>query len=161
MPDTPEPAYNPTETILAFDFGLRRIGVAVGQTITGSASPLRVVSNGDRGPDFDTISALIDEWRPARLIVGLPMHADGSPGEMQSHVEEFVRELWRYQLPTDTVDERYTSLEAEAALKTARAAGSRGRVSRDAIDSAAAVFIAERYLASRLSAEGIQTGLTK
>lgn len=150
MPVTPETDYSPTETVLAFDFGLRRIGVAVGQTITASASPLRVVSNGERGPDFDSISALIDEWRPARLIVGLPLHADGSPGEMQSHVQEFVRELWRYQLPIDTVDERYTSLEAEAALKNARAAGTRGRISKEAIDSAAAVFIAERYLADRL-----------
>jgi putative Holliday junction resolvase len=154
MPDTPESSYSATETILAFDFGLRRIGVAVGQTITGSASPLRVVVNSDRGPDFDSITALIDEWRPARLVVGLPLHADGSPGEMQSHVENFVRELWRYQLPIDTVDERYTSLEAEAALKNARAAGSRGRISREAIDSAAAVFIAERYLTNRLSAAG-------
>ena len=116
MPDTPESSYSATETILAFDFGLRRIGVAVGQTITGSASPLRVVVNSDRGPDFDSITALIDEWRPARLVVGLPLHADGSPGEMQSHVENFVRELWRYQLPIDTVDERYTSLEAEDLL---------------------------------------------
>jgi putative Holliday junction resolvase len=154
MPDTPEADYSSTETILAIDYGLRRIGLAVGQTITGSASPLCVVKNGDRGPDFDTISTLIDEWRPARLIVGLPLHADGSPGEMQSHVEEFIRELWRYQLPVETVDERYTSLEAEAALKNARAAGSRGRISKEAIDSAAAVFIAERYLASRLSATG-------
>ncbi len=152
MPVTRKADYSPTETILAFDFGLRRIGIAVGQTITGSASPLRVISNGDGGPEFDTISMLIDEWRPARLIVGLPLHADGSPGEMQSHVEEFVRELWRYQLPVETVDERYTSLEAEAALKNARAAGSRGRISKETIDSAAAVFIAERYLASRLSA---------
>ena len=151
MPDTPEADYSSTETILAFDFGLRRIGLAVGQTITGSASPLRTVTNGERGPDFDTISTLVDEWQPARLIVGLPLHADGTPGEMQAHVEKFVRELWRYQLPVDTVDERYTSLEAEAALKNARAAGSRGRISKEAIDSAAAVFIAERYLASRLS----------
>jgi len=143
MPDTPEADYSSTETILAFDFGLRRVGLAVGQTIT--------VTNGERGPDFDTISMLVDEWQPARLIVGLPLHADGTPGEMQAHVEKFIRELWRYQLPVDTVDERYTSLEAEAALKNARAAGSRGRISKEAIDSAAAVFIAERYLASRLS----------
>ena len=154
MPATPESDFGSTETILAFDFGLRRIGVAVGQTITGSASPLRIVTNADGGPDFKSISTLVDEWRPARLIVGLPMHADGSPGELQSHVEEFVRELWRYKLPVDTIDERYTSLEAEAALKNARAAGSRGRISKETIDSAAAVFIAERYLASRLSAAG-------
>jgi putative Holliday junction resolvase len=149
MPATPEHAAGPPETILAFDFGLRRIGVAVGQTITGSASPLGVVSNGDNGPDFDAISALINEWRPSRLIVGLPLHADGSPGEMQSHVESFIRELWRYQLQVDTVDERYTSLEAESVLKNARASGSRGRISREMIDSAAAVFIAERFLSGQ------------
>ncbi len=68
---------------------------------------------------------------------------------MQAHVEEFVRELWRYNLDVDTVDERYTSIEAEEALKKARAAGSRGRVSKEAIDSAAAVFIAERFLSGQ------------
>lgn len=149
MPDTPERVSAEPETILAFDFGLRRIGVAVGQTVTASASPLGVVSNGDQGPDYDAISRLVKEWRPSRLIVGMPLHADGSPGEMQAHVERFVRELWRYQLKIDTVDERYTSLEAEATLKKARAAGSRGRISREMIDSAAAVFIAERFLSGR------------
>ena len=125
-----EHSYVPTtdrkpETILAFDFGLRRIGIAVGQSVTSSASPLGVVTNSEDGPDFDAISRLIDEWRPARLIVGLPMHSDGEPGEMQAHVEEFVRDLWRYNLKVDTVDERYTSLEAEEALKNARASGTR------------------------------------
>jgi len=149
MPDTPDTAGGRPETILAFDFGLRRIGVAVGQSVTASASPLGVVANSSSGPDFDTISKMIDEWRPSRLIVGLPMHADGSPGEMQSHVNDFVRELLRYQLKIDTVDERYTSVEAEAVLKNARASGSRGRISKEMIDSAAAVFIAERFLTSR------------
>lgn len=142
MPDTPE-------TILAFDFGLRRIGIAVGQSVTASASPLGVVANSADGPDFAAISKIVHEWRPARLIVGLPMHADGTPGEMQAHVEDFVRELQRYQLTIDTVDERYTSREAEAVLKKARASGSRGRISREMIDSAAAVFIAERFLTGR------------
>ena len=142
MPDTPE-------TILAFDFGLRRIGIAVGQSVTASASPLGVVANSENGPDFDAISKIVSEWRPSRLIVGLPMHADGTPGEMQAHVEEFVRELQRYQLKIDTVDERYTSREAEAVLKKARASGSRGRISKEMIDSAAAVFIAERFLTGR------------
>jgi len=149
MPDTPDSNQAIPETILAFDYGLRRIGVAVGQSVTASASPLGVVVNTDKGPDFDAISAMIDEWRPSRLIVGLPMHADGQPGEMQAHVEEFVRDLWRYQIKVDTVDERYTSLEAEEALKNARASGARGRISREAIDSAAAVFIAERFLTGR------------
>ncbi len=149
MPATPDSSRSAPETILAFDFGLRRIGVAVGQSVTASANPLGVVANGDNGPDFDAIARLIDEWRPARLVVGMPLHADGEPGEMQAHVEEFVRELWRFQLPVDTIDERYTSIQAEEALKQARASGTRGRITREMIDSAAAVFIAERFLMDR------------
>lgn len=149
MPDTPDSNHSGPETILAFDFGLRRIGVAVGQSVTASANPLGVVGNGENGPDFDVITRLIDEWRPSRLVVGMPLRADGQPGEMQAHVEEFVRELWRYQLAVDTVDERYTSVEAEEALQHARASGTRGRITRESIDSAAAVFIAERFLKDR------------
>lgn len=147
MPDTPD-ATAP-QTILAFDFGMRRIGVAVGQDVTGSASPLGVVANGGDGADHSRIKELIGEWRPASLVVGLPAHADGSASPMQTLVLQFVAELDRYGLPVTTVDERYTSLEAEAGLKNARAAGQRRRISREAIDSAAAVLIAERYLAGR------------
>lgn len=135
-------------TILAFDFGLRRIGVAVGQDVTGSASPLGTVANRDNVIDHDRIAALIGEWRPTGLVVGMPAHADGSPSEMQEPVNDFIRQLERYALPIDTVDERYTSIEAERVLKEARAAGTRGRISKDMIDSAAAVFIAERFLSS-------------
>jgi putative Holliday junction resolvase len=135
-------------TILAFDFGFRRIGVAVGQSVTGSASPLAVVANRDTGIDHDAIAALIREWRPSRLVVGMPAHADGSDSDMQQPVLAFIDELRRYDLPITTVDERYTSVEAERVLKEARAAGTRGRISKEDIDSAAAVFIAERYLAS-------------
>jgi putative Holliday junction resolvase len=149
MPATPKRESVRPETILAFDFGLRRIGVAVGQTVTASASPLCVVANSEKGPDFEAISRLIDEWRPSRLIVGWPLHADGSPSELQLQIDDFVRELWRYQLKVDKVDERHTSIEAENALKNARAGGSRGRISKETIDSAAAVFIAERFLTGR------------
>ncbi|MGB5721500.1 MAG: Holliday junction resolvase RuvX, partial [Woeseiaceae bacterium] len=92
---------------------------------------------------------LINEWRPTQLVVGMPSHADGSPSDMQEPVNAFIEELARYDLPVDTIDERYTSIEAEGVLKQARAAGTRGRISKDMIDSAAAVFIAERYLANR------------
>ena len=136
-------------TILAFDFGLRRIGVAVGQDITGSASPLGVVANRENGVDHEAVAALIKEWRPTGLVVGMPTHADGSPSDMQEPVEAFIEELQRYELAVDTVDERYTSVAAEQVLKEARAAGTRGRISKEMIDSAAAVFIAERYLSSR------------
>ena len=136
-------------TILAFDFGLRRIGVAVGQDITGSASPLGVVANRDNNIDFDAIDKLVKEWRPTMLVVGMPSHADGSPSEMQVPVKAFIKSLERYELDIDTVDERYTSVEAERVLKEARQQGSRGRISKEMIDSAAAVFIAERYLGNR------------
>jgi putative Holliday junction resolvase len=147
MSDTPD--VNGPETILAFDYGRRRIGVAVGQTITASASPLGVVSNDFSGPDQAKISALIKEWRPNRLVVGMPAHADGSASDMQNYVNQFIEILTVYDLAVETVDERYTSVEAEAALKNARAAGTRGRISKEEIDSAAAVLIAERYLAAR------------
>ena len=135
-------------TILAFDFGLRRIGVAVGQDVTGSASPLGIVANRSTGVDQEKISALLAEWRPTQLVVGMPAHADGSPSDIQEHVDAFIKELEAHGLPVETVDERYTSVEAERVLKDARQAGTRGRISKDQIDSAAAVFIAERYLAS-------------
>lgn len=143
MPGTPE-------TIIAFDYGLRRIGVAVGQQVTDSASPLETVGNGDSGPDWERITAIVGEWRPQRLIVGIPMHADGSPSDLDDVVREFIAELGRFELPVATVDERYTSVEAEARLKSQREEGLRGRISKEAIDCAAATFIAERWLKNEL-----------
>jgi putative Holliday junction resolvase len=141
MPERSSP-----ETIIAFDFGLRRIGVAVGQDVTGSASPLGVVSNGENGPDLDRIAALLKEWRPNRLVVGMPLHIDDSPGDLEPTIRNFVAELERFELPIDRVDERHTSQEAAQELKNARQAGSKGRIKKEHIDSAAAVLIAERYL---------------
>jgi putative Holliday junction resolvase len=136
------------ETSLAFDYGQRRIGVAVGQTITASASPLGIVNNDYSGPDNEKIAALIKEWQPSRLVVGMPAHADGSASDMQNYVNQFIETLAVFELEIDTVDERFTSVEAEAQLKAARAAGARGRITKESIDSAAAVLIAERYLAA-------------
>jgi putative Holliday junction resolvase len=147
MPDTPDRQARRPETILAFDFGLRRIGVAVGQSVTQSASPVGAVTCKDGAPDLNKIDVLVAEWRPARLVVGMPTHADGSPSEMQQHVKTFIALLDRYALPVDTIDERYTSLEAGATLKNARAAGTRGRIRKEDVDAAAAVLIAERFLA--------------
>jgi putative Holliday junction resolvase len=145
MPGMPE-AQGP-ETILAFDYGRRRIGVAVGQTITASASPLGIISNDFAGPDTEKFAALIREWRPSRLVVGMPAHADGSASDMQDFVNQFIAMLRTFDLPVEPVDERYTSIEAESELKDARARGVRGRISKQDIDSTAAVLIAERYLA--------------
>jgi putative Holliday junction resolvase len=146
MPVTPE--LSAPRIILAFDFGLRRIGVAIGQDITGSASPLGTVNNRDDGVDHVAIAALIKEWGPSGIVVGMPSHADGSPSDLQESIDAFILELQRYGIRVDTVDERHTSVEAKQALKQARAAGTRGRISKEMIDSAAAVFIAERYLSS-------------
>ena len=139
MPGTPE-------TILAFDFGLRRIGVAVGQQVTASANPLAVVQNGENGPDWSAIGQLIREWQPARIIVGMPTFADGSPSEISNQVKGFIGELARFDPPVETEDERYSSLEAEQLLKSERALGLRGRIRKEMIDSAAATLIAERWL---------------
>ena len=140
MPDTPE-------TILAFDFGLRRIGVAVGQRITASATPLCVVRNGDAGPDWDTIAELVRDWTPARIVVGMPVNADDTPSRITRRVQDFVSELARFSLPVETEDERYSSREAGALLKAGRAGGRRRRIGKGDIDSAVAMLIAERWLA--------------
>ena len=134
------------ETILAFDFGLRRIGVAVGQQVTASANPLAVIRNSDYGPDWTAIDKLVREWQPARIIVGMPFHADGSPSEIAAKVRGFIAELARFERPVETEDERYSSLEAEELLKSERALGLRGRIKKEMIDSAAATLIAERWL---------------
>jgi putative Holliday junction resolvase len=139
MPGTPE-------TIIAFDFGLRRIGVAVGQQVTGSASPLTVVSNREAGPDWDRIGTIIKEWQPQRLIVGMPAHADGSPTAIDAAVRSFITDLGRFSLPVAAVDERHTSVEAQAALKAQRGKGLRGRIRKEMIDAGAAALIAERWL---------------
>ena len=134
------------ETIIAFDFGLRRIGVAVGQEVTCSASPLNAVTNGERGPDWQQITHLIKEWGPDRLIVGMPMHADGSPADIADAVYDFIEMLGRFELTVELIDERYTSVEAAALLKSQRAEGLRGRFRKEMIDSVAAAVIAERWL---------------
>ena len=134
------------ETILAFDFGLRRIGVAVGQQVTGSANPLGIVHNGDSGPDWDRITRLYEEWRPARIIVGMPSHANGSRATIADDVDRFIEALGRFQLPVETVDERFTSTEAAAMLKSERAMGRRKRIKKELLDSTSAVLIAESWL---------------
>ena len=141
MPGTPDIP----ETIVAFDFGLRRIGVAVGQEVTASANPIAAIRNTDAGPDWQAIEGIVGEWRPARLVVGMPLHEDGSPSEMGVHIRAFIAGLGRFDLPIEQVDERYSSLEAGKLMKTERAAGLRGRIRKEAIDSMAAALIAQRW----------------
>lgn len=144
MPGTPESTQG--LTLLSFDFGYRRIGVAVGQRITDSASPIGSARNGAGGPDWQQIGRWITEWRPGQLVVGMPYHTDGSRSEMSVGVEAFIVALGRYELPVNSVDERYSSLEAEERLRQARAAGTQPRIRKETVDAAAAVLIAERWM---------------
>jgi putative Holliday junction resolvase len=143
MPGTPE---QKPETVIAFDFGLRRIGVAVGQQITRSASALGVVGNSTAGPDWQAIERIIADWQPARLIVGLPSHPDGTPSKLTDRVTQFMQDLRRYGRPVESTDENYSSREASQLLAAQRAQGLRRRVQKENIDSTAAVLIAERWL---------------
>ena len=139
----------PLQTFLGFDFGLKRIGVAVGQSVTGSATPLGVVAVKDGEPDWRRLDRLLEEWRPGTLVVGLPYNMDESEQDMTHKARDFARRLEeRYTLPVHTVDERLSSREAEARLKERRQQGRR-RVSRADIDGAAACVILESWFNSQ------------
>jgi len=138
----------PPQTIIAFDFGLKRIGVATGDTITSTAAPRPAVSVFDSGPDWTSIEREIKALQPQLLVVGVPYNADGSPGKLTTSARGFATALeHRFGLPVKHVDERFSSLEASEVLKRGRASGERRRrVQREHIDSAAAAIILERWL---------------
>jgi putative Holliday junction resolvase len=144
---------NPPYLVLAFDFGLRRIGIATGDTLTATATPRTAIQVTQNGPDWSTIEHLVRELHPRLLIVGEPYNADGSRGSMAPAARRFAAELERrIRLPVNMVDERWSSLEASAALKARRASGERRRrVRREDIDSAAAAVILERWFAGERS----------
>ena len=97
-------------TLLAFDFGLKRIGVAVGNTLIRQAQPLHVIDEATNDGKFDAISQLIAEWQPQRVIVGLPLHPDGAEHEMSVRCRRFANQIHgRFGVETVLVDERYTS----------------------------------------------------
>jgi putative Holliday junction resolvase len=134
----------PDATVLAFDFGMRRIGVAVGNTVTRIAHPLATIDDHDPGRRFDAIAALVDEWQPGRLIVGLPVHADGAEHEMTAKARAFAHELGRrFSLPVALEDERHTS---EVARDTLTAAGRGARRDRALRDQVAAQIILQAWL---------------
>jgi putative Holliday junction resolvase len=120
-------------TVLAFDFGTRRIGVAVGNTILRTAQALATIDDERTDARFARIAALVDEWRPGLLVVGIPVHADGTDHAMTERARRFARQLeGRFRLPVAHADERYTTEEAAAQL-AARRSGRRGRDERDAL----------------------------
>ena len=103
--------------VLAFDFGTQRIGIAVGQSITHTASPLPALKAHDGIPNWDQIAALISEWQPQQLLVGLPLNMDGSESEMSARAKKFANRLQgRFGLPVELWDERLSSFEARGEM---------------------------------------------
>ena len=138
---------DPILRILAFDFGLRRIGIATGDTLTGTAAPRPAAAARAGEPDWEAIGREMRAFNPGRAVVGAPYNADGTAGALLPHARRFASEIKRrFALPVSLVDERFSSLEATEALKTRRARGERGRLRRTDIDSAAAAVILERWL---------------
>ena len=136
-------------TVIAFDFGLKRIGLAAGDTLTATAGPRPAITVLPSGPDWTSIERELRSLHPRILVVGAPYNADGTPGAMAPAARRFASELeQRFGLPVNMVDERWSSLEANEALKARRASGERRRrIRREDIDSAAAAVILERWFA--------------
>ena len=134
-------------TLLAFDFGTRRIGVAVGNTLTRAARPLTTIDAQAAEARYEAVAALVREWRPGRLIVGLPTHADGTPHAMTARARAFATAIGkRHALPVDLVDERWTS---EVARDELAAAGRGGRTGRALRDETAAQIILQAWFDER------------
>ena len=130
-------------TFLAFDFGTKRIGIAVGNNISGTARPLSTINDETTDVRFSTIAALLKEWQPVALVVGLPCNDDGTPHEMTALCRRFANRLkGRFDLPTILVDERYTSAAASSALDDE---GIHGRKQKSLIDQYAAQQILQAY----------------
>ncbi len=127
--------------LLGFDYGKKRIGVAVGQTLTRTATPLTTITVHNGRPDWETITRLLAEWKPLALVVGHPCNMDGSEHELTKAARRFGNQLaGRYNLPVHSVDERLTSFEAEMELR------SEGRRGKQAIDPVAARLILQTWL---------------
>jgi len=127
---------SPARQFLAFDFGLRRVGVASGNTLLGRGEPLKTLA-AEGEARFAAIARLIAEWQPDALVVGVPFHPDGAAHDNTARARRFARQLHgRFRLPVHEVDERYTTVEAQS------------QGARDA-DAAAAALILDQFLAAR------------
>lgn len=141
------------QILLGIDFGLRRIGLAVGDTVTRRARPRPALwvpaGRSAADPEFARIALELRDSGATRIVVGCPYNSDGSPGTLARQATQFAEALaQRSRLPIERVDERYSSIEATEALRAMRADGSRrGRIAKADIDSVAAALILERWMA--------------
>jgi len=134
-----------SRTVMAFDFGLRHIGVAIGNCLLDTTQPLNILKAKDGVPEWRLLEDLVEEWRPALLVVGEPLHMDGSGSELSAQANKFARRLHgRLGLEVVMVDERLSSFEAK---HTSREQGHRGDFKRQPVDSLAAELILRSWLA--------------
>ncbi len=133
--------------ILAFDFGMKRIGVAVGQTISSHARPLNTLYVQKGRPNWDDIKRLIDQWRADTLVVGLPLNLEGAEQGMTHATRHFIKQLKKhFKLPTYEVDERLTTIEAREQLFSS---GGYKKLKKTEIDSVVATLILEQWLTEK------------
>jgi putative Holliday junction resolvase len=155
MQDMPEPVSN--GSVLGFDYGLKRIGTAVGQLITRTATPLAVIDN-QPATLWQDIEDLIGEWRPKSVIVGLPLSDDGSETEMSRHCRKFAQRIHgRSGLPVHLQDERLSSRAAAERFAKQRAAGMKRKKHGNATDSLAAQVLLEDWLNETLMNGDVNT----
>jgi putative Holliday junction resolvase len=135
--------------ILAFDFGLKRIGIATGETLAGTSAPRGTVAMTPAGPDWPAVDRTVRDFAPDLLVVGAPYNDDGSPARIAAPATAFAASLaQRYGLPVERIDERYSSTAATSRLREQRASGERRRAVRKGdVDSAAAAIILASWLA--------------
>lgn len=152
-PDMPEPAHaGAPQVVIAFDFGLRRIGCAVGDTLTRRARPLRTFERPRTRewlePEWQALAELVRTVDAKQIVIGQPYNVDGSRHALSDLVEAFSTQIQqRLPLPVHRIDERYSSLEAEQELRQLRERGQRrGEIKKTDIDSMAAALILERWL---------------
>lgn len=130
-------------TVLAFDFGERRIGIAVGEHLIGTASPLMTIDSESNDKRFQTITELVKEWQPKLFVVGLPLRLDGTEHETTQLCKKFARRLnGRFNIPVMLIDERYSSVEASRLLNET---GIKGRSQKNMLDQVAAQTILQSY----------------
>lgn len=142
-------------TVMGFDYGHKRIGVAIGQTLTGTAQPLTTIHVQTQGSEWESLNTLIQEWRPQGLVVGFPQQADGSDSKVIKAIRRFCQQLQqRYQLPIYTVDETLSSVVAAericSRLRKKSRASTNATKREQNLDAIAAQVILETWLAAFL-----------
>ena len=145
-------------SVIGFDYGERRIGVAVGLLELGTANPLTTINIANAGLQWGEINRIIQEWQPSALIVGCVKHRTQNNNILQSKITGFCENLKkRYHLPVETIDESYTSVTAYEILKDMRSKGRRKKINKADIDKAAAAIILDSWLSSNLGSNTMES----